>query len=250
MIYKGNDLIYEESYNGTLTTKTTLYVESTLLKLILTNSNGNGWSSGSILKISSESEELGEFSLSSGSSIQILFHPVVGIIDETPIKDCSELENLPLTATSLIMGANICNSESIVELNLADYKNLVIIEIGDDNLMYVNTFAVDGLNHLNYLKIGMNSFTKYKGSYYSDKSRFLSVLNCIELESIEIGLYSFSDYAGSFELKNLPKLVTINIGEIGTWSCNFYWSSFEIKGIIDVILLMNRSSSFEFHYIR
>ena len=37
------------------------------------------------------------------------------------------------------------------------------------------------------------------------------------------------------------------IGEIGMDSSNFYYSSFVIKGIIDMILLMNRSSTFEFH---
>ena len=72
-------------------------------------------------------------------------------------------------------------------------------------------------------------------------------MNCIELESIEIGRYSFSDYGGGFELKNLPKLSTIKIGEIGSKSFNFLYSSFVIKGIIDMILLMNRSSTFEFH---
>ena len=70
------------------------------------------------------------------------------------------------------------------------------------------------------------------------------------MKSIEIGRYSFSDYGGLFELINLPKLSTIKIGEIGNDSSNFYYSSFVIKGIIDMILLMNRSSKFEFHWIR
>ena len=67
---------------------------------------------------------------------------------------------------------------------------------------------------------------------------------------IEIDRYSFSDYGGGFELKNLPKLSTIKIGEIGSASDNFYYSSFVIIGIIDIILLMNRSSELVFHWIR
>ena len=67
-------------------------------------------------------------------------------------------------------------------------------------------------------------------------------MNCDELKSIEIGSYSFSDYAGGFELKNLPKLSTIKIGEIRSASFNFCGSSFVIRGKIDMILLMNRSS--------
>ena len=111
----------------------------------------------------------------------------------------------------------------------------------------MNEFNIDGLNHLKSLKIGMNSFTKGKNSGGNDSSRSFHILNCIELESIEIGHHSFSDYGGGFELKNLPKLSTIKIGEIGSDSSNFCYSSFVIKGIIDMILLMNRSSTFEFH---
>ena len=112
--------------------------------------------------------------------------------------------------------------------------------------MNVNLFVIDGLNELKSLKIGYNSFTKALGGHDNDSSRSFQILNCVELESIEIGLFSFSDYGGEFELKNLPKLSTIKIGEIGTDSSNFYCSSFVIKGIIDVILLVNRSSKFEF----
>ena len=114
--------------------------------------------------------------------------------------------------------------------------------IGDDSFENVNEFIINGLNELKSLKIGMNSFTKKKNSSGNDESRSFSILNCNELESIEIGEFSFSDYAGGFELKNLPKLSTIKIGEIGSDSWNFYYSSFVIKGIIDMILLMNRSS--------
>ena len=109
-------------------------------------------------------------------------------------------------------------------------------------------FNIDGLNELKSIKIGMNSFTKKKNSYGGiDDSRSFHLLNCAELKSIEIGEFSFRYYGGGFELKNLPKLSSIKIGEIGSSSRNFYWSSFEIKGIIDMTLLMNRSSKFEFY---
>ena len=134
------------------------------------------------------------------------------------------------------------NSFSLIKLNTIES-----IEIGDDCFMKVNSFRIDGLNHLKSLKIGINSFTEKKNDWGSDSYRSFGILNCIELESIEIGRYSFSDYGGGFELINLPKLSTIKIGEIGVNSFNFYYSSFEIKGITDMILLMNRSSTFEFY---
>ena len=120
------------------------------------------------------------------------------------------------------------------------------IVIGNDCFENVNEFVIDGLKRLKSLKIGNNSFTKKKNSWGNNLNRSFSILNCVELESIEIGVYSFSDYGGGFELKNLPKLSTIKIGEIGSRSYNFRYSSFVIKGIIDMILLMNRSSTFEF----
>ena len=92
---------------------------------------------------------------------------------------------------------------------------------------------IDGLNELKSLKIGKNSFTKKKNWYGNDISRSFHLLNCVELESIEIGRNSFSDYAGGFKLNNLPKLESITIGEIGSNSDNFYYCSFVIKGNID-----------------
>ena len=116
------------------------------------------------------------------------------------------------------------------------------ITIGNDNFMYASTFKIDNLFKLQKIIIRQNSFTKKKNSWNNDSSRSFHLLNCDKLESIEIGRYSFSDYGGGFELNNLPKLSTIKIG-----SYNFYFCSFVIKGIIDMILIMNRSSTFEFH---
>ena len=151
---------------------------------------------------------------------------------------------MEMNVTNLIISSNSCNE--LTSLNLNEYRYLKSIEIGDDCFENVDLFNIDGLNELKSLKIGINSFTKEKNSWGDDPSRSFSILNCIELESIEIGHHSFSDYAGEFELRNLPKLSTIIIGEIGSTSSNFHYSSLEIKGIIDMILLMNRSSTFEF----
>ena len=226
-----NNVIYEEFYNGTVITENEVYVNSIVHRLVLTDSVGNGWSDGSKLIISSESGVLGEFTLSSGSSMEILIHPILGVVNETIITDCSGLETIPSNVTSLIIEFNACNSGNVTIFILTNYEYLESIEIEGSNLMHVNTFVIDGLNKLKSLKIGRYSFTK---NYYeeSDGSRSFHILNCCELESIEIGSSSFEDYGGGFELINLPKLSTIKIGEIGSWSANFYSSSFEIKGIM------------------
>ena len=161
------------------------------------------------------------------------------------VNNSVELKSMNMNVTNLIICSNSCNELKSLYLN--EYRYLKSIEIGDNCFKNVGTFNIDGLNELKSLKIGINSFTKKKNSWTKDPSQSFHILNCIELESIEIGQYSFSDYGGLFELVNLPKLSTIKIGEIGRDSLNFCYSSFVITGIIDMILLMNRSSTFEFH---
>ena len=159
------------------------------------------------------------------------------------INNSIELKSMNMNVTNLIICSNSCNE--LKSLNLNEYRYLKSIEIGDKCFSNVDLFNIDGLNELKSLKIGMNSFTSKIGD--NNPSRSFIISNCAELNSIEIGRYSFSDYGGGFELFNLPKLSSIKIGEIGSDSFNFCYSSFVIKGIIDMILLMNRSSTFEFH---
>ena len=163
-------------------------------------------------------------------------------------------DDVPSNSKSIQISNGSYNS--VILFKLLDLNTIESIVIGDNCFENVNKFVLNGLNHLKSLKIGINSFTHLKNSdkWNSNKAnngnRSFHILNCVELELIEIGLFSFSDYGGGFELRNLPKLSTIKIGEIGTDSSNFSYSSFVIKGMIDMILLMNRSSTIEFHYIR
>ena len=141
--------------------------------------------------------------------------------------------------TDLVISNNLCNDYTSSMIDFTHYTNLESLEIGDSNFQHVSEFVIDGLNELKLLKIGNNSFTLLKsndewdGNVANNRNRSFHILNCNELESIEIGPFSFCDYGGGFELKNLPKLSTIKIGEIGSRSSNFCFSSFVIKGIID-----------------
>ena len=115
--------------------------------------------------------------------------------------------------------------------------NLESIEIGNNCFRSVQTFKIDGLNQLKSLKIGKNSFGIYETSM-SHAERMMNIkksfhlLNCSSLRSIEIGEQSFCDFSGDFELKNLPALQSIQIGDTRSYrSLNFFWSSFIIRGI-------------------
>ena len=160
------------------------------------------------------------------------------------------IESIKPKVISIHLSDWTCNDIDYTIFNFSRFTLLKKLIIGSNSFCSVNKFVIDGLNELKCIKIGNNSFTKKKNNFGNDSSRSFSILNCIELKSIEIGHHSFSDYGGEFELINLPKLSTIKIGEIGSDSRNFCYSSFEIKGIINMLLIMNRSSTFEFHWIR
>ena len=150
------------------------------------------------------------------------------------ISNCILLESIEISCYSF--------SDYGGGFKLKNLPKLKSFEVGNDCFKNVKLFKFDGLNELKSLKIGMNSFTllksgdKWDWKKAKDAKRSFHILNCIELESIEIGRYSFCDYGGGFELFNLPKLSTIKIGEIGSNSYNFYYSSFVIQGIIDVYI--------------
>ena len=140
-----------------------------------------------------------------------------------------EMSSVNLKVTDLMISANCGNSFN--QLNFSQFAFLRSIEIGNDCFESVQTFKIDGLNRLKTIKIGSNSFTQAKNADGNNKAKSFHVLNCKSLESIEIGRYSFSDFAGDFELKNLPQLCEIKIGDLTSRSCNFSNGSFVIKGL-------------------
>ena len=145
------------------------------------------------------------------------------------IHNSSELNEMDLEVTQLVICSNSCNDLNALNLNKCQW--LKSIEIGGDCFKSVQTLKIDGLNRLKSIKIGKNSFTQAKSSFDNNKSKSFHILNCESLESIQIGEYSFSDFGGQFKLKNLPQLQSIQIGTVGSVSWNFFYSSFVIRGI-------------------
>ena len=140
-------------------------------------------------------------------------------------------EDLPdqdLDIQNMIVSSNSYNTVSNLDFN--KYHNLSSIEIGDNCFASITTFKIDGLSQLKRLKIGWNSFNKTNNRDKRDESKSFYILNCESLESIDIGELSFSDFGGQFELKNLPALQSIKIGQVGSESYNFSFSSCVIHG--------------------
>ena len=163
------------------------------------------------------------------------------------VYSCDYIQSLNSNITSIIIPNWTCNDNNYTIFDFSRFSLLESIEIGDDSFGSVSTFQIDGLNQLQTIKIGKNSFTQRKnGNYGNDKSKSFHILNCESLESIEIGEYSFSDYGGEFELKNLTQLQSIQIGTL-----NFCHSSFVIRSIELILnIVMNRSPKSTIHYIR
>ena len=149
----------------------------------------------------------------------------------------SDIQSFDQSITSLIIPYFGCNDDNNTINCFSRFTLVESIEISNDCFRSVQTFRIDGLNRLKTIKIGKNSFTQKKDWHGNDKSKSFHILNCKSLESIQIGEYSFSDFGGKFELKNLPQLRSIQIGNIGNESNNFYHSSFVIRGI-ELILII------------
>ena len=94
-------------------------------------------------------------------------------------------------------------------------KGVERLEIGNDCLKKVNRFVIDGLNELKSLTIGENSFCLDKNKRIGSSC---VIMNCDQLNDIRIGERSFKWYE-SFELKNLPSLISIQLDMCAFYKC-------------------------------
>ena len=184
------------------------------------------------------------------------FHLRIHLLDVnyrllTPMITHSDILSMKSTVTRIRLPNRACNDLDYTVFDFSRFNRVKSIEIGDECFGSVQTFKIDGLNRLKTIKIGNNSFTRTKNWYGDDESKSFYILNCESLEPIQIGKYSFSDFGGEFELKNLPQLLSIEIGVIKYYSYNFYYSSFVIRGINMIVnIVMIRSSKSTIHYFR
>ena len=141
------------------------------------------------------------------------------------------LQTIQSNVSTIILSDKSCNDQNYTVFEFSRFTSLKLLEIKDYSFGSVVLFKIDGLSKLKSLKIGLHSFTKMQYGYGCDEAKSFHILNCEKLRTIEINQYSFSDFGGQFELKNLPSLRTLKIGEKEKESNNFYHSSFIIRGI-------------------
>ena len=96
------------------------------------------------------------------------------------------------------------------------FSNLRQLTIGSDCFEKAENFCLEGLNELENIVIGRRSFTLTKSPdiifFCHERAGVFQVKNCPKLKTIQIGGYSFGDYH-MFDLDNLPSLQSVHIGD-------------------------------------
>ena len=141
------------------------------------------------------------------------------------ISTMNQWNTLDSGITELIVVSNSLNDPSLTVLDFTRFKRLKRIVVGKACFMYVDEVKLIGLNELESVEIGENSFTK--NNYGNDPNRHFYLKNCPKLKSLKMGRYSFSEYT-VIEIENVDALEVI---EMGYYSfC--YASTLELKSIL------------------
>ena len=125
------------------------------------------------------------------------------------MRSVDELNALDSDTETIIVENKSCNDKDFTELDLRRFTSLTSLVVGDVCFEHVNALIVVGLENLETIKIGMDSF---KGYTYSQDSVF-SVKNCSRLRELKIGPSSFRRWS-IFEIEDVPSLEVIEIGYV------------------------------------
>ncbi|KNB41241.1 hypothetical protein JH06_5693 [Blastocystis sp. subtype 4] len=120
------------------------------------------------------------------------------------VNNRNTLLSIPWDVTALTVTANSCNEDTITAVDLSSFNCFG----------YVQLFSIVGLNWLESVSIGDNSFGS-DGSLW-EGSEF-KIMNCPQLKSLSIGYWSFRRYNG-FELSELPQLISVVMGNYGFYN--------------------------------
>ena len=150
------------------------------------------------------------------------------------VRSVGGLKNANCYVGVIVIASNCCNDSELSVLDLSRFVNLSELKVGDDCFKNVNEVKVIGLNRLERVVIGENSFTKKKMDRPEslNPNRHFYLKNCERLRELKIGRYSFSDYSVC-EIENVPSLEVIEMGELIEDSYNFLFASLELKSDCD-----------------
>ena len=139
-----------------------------------------------------------------------------------------EWSNCSGTVDSIIIDNNAGNDTDFVLLDLSRFASLREFIVGCYSFSYVKEVKLIGLNRLERVVIGENSFTKHKNDCSYSPNRHFYLKDCERLRELKMSCYSFSDYSVC-EIENVPSLEVIEIGKMNEDSFNFLYASLELK---------------------
>ena len=125
----------------------------------------------------------------------------------------------------MIVDNNACNDKCFTALILSFFSNLKVFGVGNYCFAYVEEVKLIGLNQLERVVIGNNSFRR---GYRDDPNHHFYLKNCERLRELKIGHHSFSDYKVC-KIENVPSLEVIEMGDLHKESVNFCYASLELK---------------------
>ena len=91
-----------------------------------------------------------------------------------------------------------------------------------------------GLNQLESVVIGENSFTKKKNGTGKNSNRHFYLKNCEKLRELKMGPYSFNEYSVC-EIENVPSLEVIEMGDLNEETWNFRYASLKLKSVFQQV---------------
>ena len=136
----------------------------------------------------------------------------------------------------LVLKGKCCNGREWILLDFSILFDLRVLQVGNECFESVKEVKLIGLNRLERVMIGKNSFTKWRnvGPESIDPDRHFYLKNCERLRELKIGCFSFSDYTVC-EIDNLPSLEVIEMGKRNEWSENFSFASLELKSDSEIM---------------
>ena len=117
-----------------------------------------------------------------------------------------------ISLDSQITHINIDNdvkTNGVIGFDFSCFTQLQLLEIGSYSFCGMYTVRITGLQDLESVIVGANSFYDENGR---DVCRAFCLKNCPKLKTLRIGRYSFSDYT-TCETETVPSIQTLEVGE-------------------------------------
>ena len=162
----------------------------------------------------------GDYADGNAQSIHVISPTEVPSVKKVVIKNTCDWISADTRAEVLEVISDCCNDGELTVLDFNRFANLRELKVGDNCVATVKEVKLIGLNQLEKVVIGFNSFKKCVGSANYDPDRHFHLKNCERLRELKIGCDSFSDYSVC-EIENVPSLRVIEMGDLNEWSHNF-----------------------------